>query len=329
MDNPALYFFLRTFVSLAVLIVTFVALSKEPETPFLAYGLLIAAVSLITPSQAGYHQILFVPAVLAAIRTTKDIRVQTGFVVTLALICSDYMGATARWDSGWQMFFAFPRVWFVLGLWLLGVWYIIRAKSLERRTVAIICAAVVFGGVISASIELDRWRKDETDGAQMVRPAREGFLEIYPRITDEGLTYLSLGSEGFAVVGSSGVRETVENVVSPDGKSVASAEWVNGRYRIVEWNRETQQTRVILEGAFDYRYPAYSPDGRWLAFSTNESGNWNIARRSVIDGHREFLTSSLANDYMPTYSEDGKEIYFASDRRRGYRFSAIYRIRLS
>jgi Tol biopolymer transport system component len=43
-------------------------------------------------------------------------------------------------------------------------------------------------------------------------------------------------------------------------------------------------------------------------------------------GAIERLTTSLANDYMPAYSTDGREIYFASDRRRGYRFTAIFKM---
>ena len=41
------------------------------------------------------------------------------------------------------------------------------------------------------------------------------------------------------------------------------------------------------------------------------------------------MTSSYANDFMPAYSPDGTRLYFASDRRRGYRFTAIYTIALS
>jgi hypothetical protein len=40
------------------------------------------------------------------------------------------------------------------------------------------------------------------------------------------------------------------------------------------------------------------------------------------------FTASPANDYNPAISPDEKTLYFASDRKRGYRFSAIYWISL-
>jgi len=71
---------------------------------------------------------------------------------------------------------------------------------------------------------------------------------------------------------------------------------------------------------------AVSPDGLWAAYATNVRGNWDIALRSTRTGEVRLLTTSSANDLTPSFSPDGKSVYFASDRHRGYRFTAIYRI---
>jgi hypothetical protein len=68
------------------------------------------------------------------------------------------------------------------------------------------------------------------------------------------------------------------------------------------------------------------PERRWMVYSTFERGNWDVGIRDLRTGETRILTSSLANDVMPVVSPDGKEVYFASDRRRGYRFTAIYRM---
>ena len=68
-----------------------------------------------------------------------------------------------------------------------------------------------------------------------------------------------------------------------------------------------------------------SPDGRWTALASNERGNWDIVLRSNETGETRFLTSSSANDLTPVFSPDGRFVYFASDRHRGYRFTTIYR----
>ena len=69
-----------------------------------------------------------------------------------------------------------------------------------------------------------------------------------------------------------------------------------------------------------------SPDGLWTAYATNVRGNWDIALQSTRTGEVRLLTTSSANDLTPAFSPDGKSVYFASDRHRGYRFTAIYRI---
>src|SRR5438552_17476208 len=69
-----------------------------------------------------------------------------------------------------------------------------------------------------------------------------------------------------------------------------------------------------------------SPDGKWTAFATDQRGNWDIAIRSNETGEIRFLTSSSANDLTPSFSPDGRSVYFASDRHRGYRFTTIYRV---
>jgi hypothetical protein len=72
--------------------------------------------------------------------------------------------------------------------------------------------------------------------------------------------------------------------------------------------------------------PAQSPDGLWTVFATNARGNWDIALRSNRTGEIRFLTTSSANDVTPCFSPDGRSVYFASDRHRGYRFTTIYRV---
>ena len=394
-NQPLLYFFLRAFVVLAILLVTLVSL-RGRRFGFVEYGAVIAAVSLITPSQASYHQILFFPAVAALIHRERDVRWQMTFAVIFALLCSNYMGATARWDSGVMMLLAFPRVYLVFGLWFLflslqpsppG-----RGLSASGARVRAGFAVIAFIAIVSASLDWQRWKADELDRAVMARPEDHGLLEAHPAVGSAGLIFSALRPEGYTLIhpsafetglvyeshgaisghlpdgtgirwtgaiepslGKASViavsednhailertrndftwrevlrRDTVlhDPSIAFDGNSIAFSEWVNGRYRILEWNRATGAIRALLEGSRDYRYPAYFPAGARLAFATNETGNWDVGEYSFDTARYEILTSSRANDYMPAYSPDGKQIYFASDRRRGYRFTAIYTIAL-
>jgi Tol biopolymer transport system component len=58
---------------------------------------------------------------------------------------------------------------------------------------------------------------------------------------------------------------------------------------------------------------AVSPDGRWLAYQSNESGNWDIYVQPFgagVTGVRS--TVSNAGGTQPRWSHDGRELFFVS-----------------
>lgn len=58
------------------------------------------------------------------------------------------------------------------------------------------------------------------------------------------------------------------------------------------------------------RYPALSPDGRTIVFTYKG----DLYRVPATGGPATVLTTHAAQDYMPVWSRDGKQIAFASDR---------------
>jgi Tol biopolymer transport system component/tRNA A-37 threonylcarbamoyl transferase component Bud32 len=58
-----------------------------------------------------------------------------------------------------------------------------------------------------------------------------------------------------------------------------------------------------------------SPDGKWLAFDSNRSGNQDIYKMPVGGGELEKLTTHPSDDFLPSWSPDGKEIVFYSFRK--------------
>src|SRR5207245_10450167 len=60
--------------------------------------------------------------------------------------------------------------------------------------------------------------------------------------------------------------------------------------------------------------PAYSPDGEWVIFSSNQSGNLDIWQVSTKTGAQRRLTDDPAEDWDPDFSADGKHIIWSSNR---------------
>jgi Tol biopolymer transport system component len=62
------------------------------------------------------------------------------------------------------------------------------------------------------------------------------------------------------------------------------------------------------------RYPAISPDGQTIAFTYMG----DLYRVATSGGVATALTSHPAQDFMPVWSHDGRQIAFASDRHGNF-----------
>jgi TolB protein len=80
---------------------------------------------------------------------------------------------------------------------------------------------------------------------------------------------------------------------------------------------------IALTSGPNYHYePAWSPDGRRIALSMDVGGNLEIGIVSADGGAVERVSSHERVDLQPAWSRDGNSLYFASARDRGWR---IYR----
>jgi Tol biopolymer transport system component len=63
--------------------------------------------------------------------------------------------------------------------------------------------------------------------------------------------------------------------------------------------------------------PTWSPDGRFIAYSCDKSGNFDIWVQPVGGGNSVQVTKSPAHDWQPDWSPDGSQIVFRSEREGG------------
>lgn len=69
--------------------------------------------------------------------------------------------------------------------------------------------------------------------------------------------------------------------------------------------------------------PRISPDGRWLAFSASQSGNFDVYVMPLSGGEIRQLTHHDANDEVESWSWDSRTIYFTSGRYNRFTSYAV------
>lgn len=105
--------------------------------------------------------------------------------------------------------------------------------------------------------------------------------------------------------------------VAPDGARAAAIQQDDGLTWPVVVDLATGETRRLIEPAPDahWAYPAWSPDGRWIAVSRWEPGAfYDLLILDPSGRVVERVTRDRAIDLSPTWSPDGRTLLWASDR---------------
>lgn len=142
------------------------------------------------------------------------------------------------------------------------------------------------------------------DGTQIVYySAREGNTCLYLRAAD--------GTGKDEPIGSFANSWIFPGSWSGDGKTLLVQESNGGNFRIGALSMEKDgELKFLLEGDPMYAQPQISPNGQWLAYTSNESGRNEIFVRPYpdVDGGKWQVSNSGGDS--PLWSPDGRELFY-------------------
>ncbi len=182
-------------------------------------------------------------------------------------------------------------------------------------------------------------------GAQRLVPSAEGGDVSGCAWLDDGHTILYSQGESVTTVALGAT------VINSGASRILAQDILTGKSRIVLWQPSLGTTVTVVEPGqivFDAtvarqnlqeidishppavsgvtlsqgtsldRQPVYTPDGEWVAFSSNRSGNLDIWARSRHTSELRQLTDQPTDDWDPAFTRDGKQLIWTS--RRGGNF---------
>jgi serine/threonine-protein kinase len=103
---------------------------------------------------------------------------------------------------------------------------------------------------------------------------------------------------------------------SPDGQLLAIYESTPGGWDISIFNLKTKELQPYLASRFNEWGPAFSPDGRWIAYTSDESGQYEVYVQSwPLSGGKWQVSTTTGGNEEPVWSKNGRELFYRNGRR--------------
>ena len=141
-----------------------------------------------------------------------------------------------------------------------------------------------------------------------------GFYDLYERPA-------SGGSEKVLVRNK---QDKILPTVSPDGRHLLMAVNEDGNFArlLLPLAEPGNPIRLSADSRFSEEHPEISPDGRWAAFDSSESGQREVYVQPLDGGPKRQV--SVGGGQMPVWNRNGSEIFYAA--RNGTLMSVAMRL---
>ncbi len=104
---------------------------------------------------------------------------------------------------------------------------------------------------------------------------------------------------------SEGEQDIYPNSWSRDGKTILYTEGVDLKYLAMPEMKGT----LFIKAQGTVKNAQFSPDGKWVAYASNENGRWEVYVTSFPEAKGKRQVSSAGGD-QPRWRGDGKELFY-------------------
>jgi Tol biopolymer transport system component len=141
------------------------------------------------------------------------------------------------------------------------------------------------------------------DGERLIYSSDHvGFYDLYERPAGGGAEKIVVRTK----------QDKILPTMSPDGRHLLMSVSEGSNYvRVLTAMSEGADSRRLSgESRFSEEHPAISPDGRWTAFDSSESGQREVYVQPLPDGPKGQV--SIGGGQMPVWNRNGSELFYAA-----------------
>ena len=167
-------------------------------------------------------------------------------------------------------------------------------------------------GRVTSGAQLEGSPVWSADGKRLIFTTTGGIGSVFEQVIDRASSPKPLLKTNEYLIPTS---------VSADGRFLLYAAATMGKTRLDIWVlslTDPEKRFPLIQREFDQWQGQFSPDGRWVAYVSNESGRSEVLVRGFaapLDGpasEPETVIVSSAGGTAPRWRADGKELYFIS-----------------
>jgi hypothetical protein len=140
-------------------------------------------------------------------------------------------------------------------------------------------------------------------------------------VVSEGSLWLITGGKSAKLAAPGPARHPT---FAPGDRQIAYALGDGDRSRIMSIDLDTGKAEALTPEAPGMSQPALSPNGKWLAYASRETGTMQVWVQELRGKAKARLTDGDCNNSQPAWSRDSARIVFASDCGRGFGLTALY-----
>ncbi len=184
--------------------------------------------------------------------------------------------------------------------------------------------AVAYDVTDAGSMNTDVWTNDQ-QGKAAKRLTFDPALDATPVWSPDGTQVVFTSSRGTAfnlyLKEANGAQEEkvifesdadkYPNSWSRDGKYILFTEGPDLKYLTMPEMKST----MFVKAPATIRNGAFSPDGKWVAYASNDSGRWEVYVTSFPEAHGRWQVSNAGGE-QPKWRGDGKELFYLGEDAR-------------